>query len=105
MTRFMIETHIVRVEIHTCHLIIKLVQVEPEDGETRSKAVLSVPWQKMAPTPRREILIPEHIAAAGALIRHRRCGDRLRAPGPDVHFPDLRRCWFLSRSGRLSGRR
>src|SRR6185437_9953315 len=46
-------------EIHTDHLIIKLVQTEADDDNTPPETVLSVPWQKMASTRRREILIPE----------------------------------------------
>ena len=57
--RILIETHVVRVEVHTDHLIIKLVQAESEDDDTRLETVLSVPWQKVASTRRREILIPE----------------------------------------------
>jgi site-specific DNA recombinase len=57
--RILIETHVVRVEVHTDHLIIKLVQAEPENDDTGSETVLSVPWQKMASRRRREILIPE----------------------------------------------
>jgi hypothetical protein len=56
--RILIETHVVRVDVHTDHLIIKLVQPESEDDDTRPETVLSVPWQKMASTRRREILIP-----------------------------------------------
>jgi hypothetical protein len=57
--RALIETHVIRVEVHTDHLIIKLVQTEADDDNTPPETVLSVPWQKMAPTRRREILIPE----------------------------------------------
>jgi site-specific DNA recombinase len=57
--RILIETHVVRVEVHTDHLIIKLVQAESEDDDTRLETVLSVPWQKAVSTRRREILIPE----------------------------------------------
>ena len=52
-------THVVRVEVHTDHLIIRLVQAESEDDDPRLETVLSVPWQKVASTRRREILIPE----------------------------------------------
>jgi hypothetical protein len=47
------------VEVHADHLIIKLVQAEPVDDNTRLESVLSVPWRKVAPTRRYEILIPE----------------------------------------------
>jgi site-specific DNA recombinase len=57
--RTLIETHDVRVEVHTDHLTIKLAQAEAEDDKTRLETVLSVPWQKMGSTRRREILIPE----------------------------------------------
>ena len=57
--RILIETHVVRVEVHTDHLIIRLVQAESEDDDPRLETVLSVPWQKVASTRRREILIPE----------------------------------------------
>jgi Protein of unknwon function (DUF3008) len=57
--RTLIETHVVRTEVHTDHLIVKLVQAEAEDDHTRPETVLSVPWQKTASTRRREILIPE----------------------------------------------
>jgi len=57
--QILIETHVVRVEVHTDHLIIKLVQAESEDDDTRLETVLSVPWHKTASTRRREIMIPE----------------------------------------------
>ena len=57
--RILIETYVVRVEIHTDHLTIKLAQAESEDDDTRLETVLSVLWQKMASTRRREILVPE----------------------------------------------
>jgi site-specific DNA recombinase len=57
--RILIETHVIRVEVHTDHLIVKLVQMESEGDDTRPETVLSVPWHKMASTRRREILIPE----------------------------------------------
>ncbi len=71
--RTLIETHDVRVEVHTDHLTVKLAQAESEDDDdTRPETVLSVPWQKMASTRRREILIPEgtspqRVAAAGSM--------------------------------------
>ena len=57
--RILIGTHVVRVEVHTDHLIIRLVQAESEDDDPRLETVLSVPWQKVASTRRHEILIPE----------------------------------------------
>jgi hypothetical protein len=57
--RILIETHVVRVDVHTDHLIIKLAQAEAENDDIRPETVLSVPWQKMASTRRREILIAE----------------------------------------------
>jgi len=59
--RTLIETQVGRLEVHSDHLIIKLVPAVSEDDDTRSKTVLSVPWQKVASTRRREILIPEGI--------------------------------------------
>ena len=57
--RMLIATHVVRVDVHADHLIIKLVQAETENDDTRPENVLSIPWQKVALTRRREILIPE----------------------------------------------
>jgi site-specific DNA recombinase len=57
--RLLIETYVIRVEVHVDHLIIKLVQAELKDDDDRSEVTLSVPWQKAASTRRREILIPE----------------------------------------------
>jgi site-specific DNA recombinase len=57
--RILIEVHVIRVEIHSDHLIIKFAQAEPEDDDTGLEATLSVPWQKVVSTRRREILVPE----------------------------------------------
>jgi site-specific DNA recombinase len=57
--RTLIETHVVRTEVHTDHLIVKLVQAEAEDDDTRPETVLFGAMAENGSTRRREILIPE----------------------------------------------
>ena len=58
--RTLIETHVVRVEVHTDHLIIQFAEAGNNDYQTtRPDSLLSVSWQKAASRRRREILILE----------------------------------------------
>jgi site-specific DNA recombinase len=58
--RSVIETHIACVEVHAERLIIRLAQGERAANDlTRAESTLSIPWQKIAATRRREILLPE----------------------------------------------
>jgi DNA invertase Pin-like site-specific DNA recombinase len=60
--RALIETHVVRVEVHPDRLIIQLRQSAGNDDQaTRRMKALSLSWQKAASTRQREILIPEGV--------------------------------------------
>jgi len=62
--RRLINTHVARVEVQPKRLLIQLAQAQKS---TRQKSgmdgVLDVPWEKIASTRRREILVPEGISA------------------------------------------
>jgi site-specific DNA recombinase len=58
--RILIETHVLRVEVHADHLIIHVAEAGKNDDQiTGPENLLSVSWQKAASRRRREILIPE----------------------------------------------
>jgi site-specific DNA recombinase len=58
--RILIETHVLRVEVHADHLIIHVAEAGKNgDQITGPENLLSVSWQKAASRRRREILIPE----------------------------------------------
>jgi DNA invertase Pin-like site-specific DNA recombinase len=59
--RSLIETHIVRVEVHPDRLIIQLAHDSNRQTPTH-KNTLTVPWRKTAMTRRREILLPAGVA-------------------------------------------
>ncbi len=60
--RTLIETHVVRVEVHNDHLIIQSAEAVHNDYQTtRPESLLSISWQKAASSRRREILIPEGV--------------------------------------------
>ncbi len=82
--RILIETYVVRVEVHTAHLTIKLAQAESEDDDTRLGTVLSVLWQKMASTRRREILVPEGTAPQAGCSWALQTADRPRSARIDA---------------------
>jgi site-specific DNA recombinase len=58
--RSLIETHVVRVEVHIDHLSIHFAEAGENDNQiTRPENLLSISWKKTASRRRREILIPE----------------------------------------------
>jgi hypothetical protein len=62
--RSLIETHIARVEVHRERLIIRLARGERVANDPAGpENTLRVPWQKTTTTRRREILLPEGVAA------------------------------------------
>jgi site-specific DNA recombinase len=62
--RSLIETHIARVEVHREQLIIRLARGEHAANDPAGpENTLIVPWQKTTATRRREILLPEGVAA------------------------------------------
>ena len=61
----LIEAHVARVEVHSDRLIAQLTQTKSNET-TQSENMFSIPWQKTAPTRRREILVPEGTAPQDA---------------------------------------
>jgi DNA invertase Pin-like site-specific DNA recombinase len=66
--RGLIDTHVVRVDVHSDRLIIQLPrESKPGRRKSKDKNILTVPWRKAATTRRREILLP-----AGIVRQHAR---------------------------------
>jgi DNA invertase Pin-like site-specific DNA recombinase len=58
--RALIENYVARVEVRTDHLAIEFTSAEANDDQTTPATnKFSIPWQKVAMTRRREILVPE----------------------------------------------
>jgi site-specific DNA recombinase len=56
----LVQTHVVRVEIQSDQLVIELANAKGADRKRKqSRNVIQVPWRKILPTRRREILLPE----------------------------------------------
>jgi site-specific DNA recombinase len=67
MTAALIETHVVRVDVHPERLIIRFAQGERAANDPAGpENALSVPWKKIASTRRREILLPEGVSPQNA---------------------------------------
>ena len=63
----LINTYVARVEVQPKQLIIRLVQAQKANCQSkRSDGALRVPWHKMPSTRRREILIPATASIQGA---------------------------------------
>src|SRR3982074_1609440 len=56
----LIHNYVVRVEIQSDQLVIELANAKGADRKRKqSRNVIQVPWRKILPTRRREILLPE----------------------------------------------
>ena len=57
--RSLIDDHVARVEVQSERLIVQLFPPsQADDRETHADSTLTIPWRKIPPTRRREILLP-----------------------------------------------
>jgi len=60
--RYLVTTHVTRVDVRPEQLVIELAEGQGSDREKTKAGTLHVPWQKTVSTRRREILVPEGIS-------------------------------------------